>query len=123
MRLSFAQSSSERQTFLVQDVADEALPAALGAGVVVARDADTLTIATAAHILMPGRHLQVLDEAGLIAIEKGYDRNRPQTLCRITANGRQRYLDYLKVLEQVVRDAAAGSGERSRAIAQRLAPA
>ncbi len=52
------------------------------------------------------RHLQVLDEAGLVAIEKGYDRNRPQTICRITADGRRRYLDYLKVLEQVVRDAA-----------------
>jgi DNA-binding MarR family transcriptional regulator len=52
------------------------------------------------------RHLQVLEEAGLVAIEKGYDRNRPQTLCRITPEGRRRYLDYLKVLEQVVRDAA-----------------
>jgi DNA-binding MarR family transcriptional regulator len=52
------------------------------------------------------RHLQVLEEARLIAIEKSYDRNRPQTICRITAQGRQRYLDYLKVLEQVVRDAA-----------------
>ena len=52
------------------------------------------------------RHLQVLEEAGLIASEKGYDRNRPQTLCRITEKGRERYLDYLKVLEQVVRDAA-----------------
>ena len=52
------------------------------------------------------RHLQVLEEAGLIDIEKGYDRNRPQTVCRITAQGRRRYLDYLKVLEQVVQDAA-----------------
>jgi len=52
------------------------------------------------------RHLQVLEEAKLITIEKGYDHNRPQTVCRITAQGRQRYLDYLKVLEQVVRDAA-----------------
>jgi len=52
------------------------------------------------------RHLQVLEEASLIAIVKGYDHNRPQTVCRITAQGRQRYLDYLKVLEQVVRDAA-----------------
>ncbi len=52
------------------------------------------------------RHLQVLEEARLIAIAKGYDRNRPQTVCRITPQGRQRYLDYLKVLEQVVRDAA-----------------
>jgi len=52
------------------------------------------------------RHLQVLEEAGLIDIEKGYDHNRPQTLCRITAQGRRRYLDYLQVLEQIVRDAA-----------------
>ena len=52
------------------------------------------------------RHLQVLEEAKLIEIQKGYDRNRPQTICRITAQGRERYLDYLKVLEQVVRDAA-----------------
>ena len=52
------------------------------------------------------RHLQVLEGAGLVQIQKGYDHKRPQTLCRITASGRQRYLDYLKVLEQVVRDAA-----------------
>jgi DNA-binding MarR family transcriptional regulator len=55
------------------------------------------------------RHLQVLEAANLIAIEKGYDRNRPQTVCRITAEGRRRYLDYLKVLEQVVRDAASAA--------------
>jgi DNA-binding MarR family transcriptional regulator len=52
------------------------------------------------------RHLQVLEEAKLVKIEKGYDHNRPQTVCRITEQGRQRYLDYLKVLERVVRDAA-----------------
>src|SRR5215467_12271496 len=52
------------------------------------------------------RHLQVLQEAGLVAIEKGYDGNRPQTILRVTPQGRQRYLDYLAVLEQVVRDAA-----------------
>ena len=52
------------------------------------------------------RHLQVLEEAGFIDIQKGYDHNRPQTLCRITAQGRRRYVDYLQVLEQIVRDAA-----------------
>jgi DNA-binding transcriptional ArsR family regulator len=52
------------------------------------------------------RHLQVLQEAELVEIEKGYDKNRPQTICRITFGGRRRYLDYLNVLEQVVRDAA-----------------
>src|SRR5213592_1149027 len=52
------------------------------------------------------RHLQVLQEAELVSVEKGYERNRPQTICRITDEGRRRYLDYLGVLEQVVRDAA-----------------
>jgi len=52
------------------------------------------------------RHLQVLEGAGLVAIEKGSDGNRPQTLCRITPLGRQRFVEYLATLEQVVRDAA-----------------
>ena len=51
------------------------------------------------------RHLAVLAEAGLVEIEKGFDKGRPQTLCRITVEGRRRYLEYLAVLEQVVRDA------------------
>lgn len=55
------------------------------------------------------RHLAVLEDAGLIDIEKGYDHNRPQTICRITPEGRRRYLDYLSVLEQVVRDAASAA--------------
>jgi DNA-binding HxlR family transcriptional regulator len=55
------------------------------------------------------RHLQVLQATGLVAIEKGYDRNRPQTICRVTPVGRRRYLDYLAVLEQVVRDAASAA--------------
>ena len=53
------------------------------------------------------RHLQVLQEAGMVEIVKGYERNRPHTRCRLTETGRQRFLDYLAVLEQVVRDAAA----------------
>lgn len=52
------------------------------------------------------RHLQVLQEAKLVRLSKGFEHNRPQTVCRITAQGRARYLDYLAVLEQVVRDAA-----------------
>jgi DNA-binding MarR family transcriptional regulator len=52
------------------------------------------------------RHLQVLEKAKMVEIEKGFDRNRPQTFCRISASGRKRYLEYLSTLEQVVRDAA-----------------
>jgi DNA-binding MarR family transcriptional regulator len=57
------------------------------------------------------RHLSVLEEAKMVEIIRGHDRNRPQTICRITASGRRRYLDYLETLEQVVRDAA--SAEKS----------
>jgi len=52
------------------------------------------------------RHLQVLQAAKLVDISKGFEHNRPQTLCRITARGRKRYLDYIGVLEQVIVDAA-----------------
>lgn len=52
------------------------------------------------------RHLAVLQEAGLVEIDKSFENNRPQTVCRITDDGRARYLDYLTVLERVVRDAA-----------------
>src|ERR1700691_4186638 len=54
------------------------------------------------------RHLSVLESAKLVEILKGHDRNRPQTVCRITTNGRERYLEYLSTLEQVIKDAAKG---------------
>ena len=56
------------------------------------------------------RHLRVLEEAELVEIAKGHERNRPQTVCRITAWGRKRYLEYLETLEQVVRDEARADG-------------
>ena len=70
------------------------------------------------------RHLQVLEEAGLIEITKRFEANRPQTTCRITAEGRKRYMRYLAVLEQVVRDAAdAAKGEFAPIGGRRIAPA
>jgi DNA-binding MarR family transcriptional regulator len=57
------------------------------------------------------RHLSVLENAKMVEIVKGHDRNRPQTVCRITVNGRKRYLEYLSTLEQVVRDAANGTSQ------------
>ena len=51
------------------------------------------------------RHLQVLNEAGFVEVWKGFQRNRPQTLCRLTDEGRRRFLEYINVLENVVADA------------------
>lgn len=59
------------------------------------------------------RHLSVLEKEEIIEIVKGHDRNRPLTICRITASGRKRYLEYLSTLEQVVRDAAKGTTDES----------
>jgi DNA-binding MarR family transcriptional regulator len=39
------------------------------------------------------RHLQVLRTAKLIEITKDTDQSRPHTFCRMTANGRKRYLE------------------------------
>ncbi len=55
------------------------------------------------------RHLRVLETDKMIEIVKGHDRNRPQTICRITPEGRKRYLEYLSTLEQVVKDAVKGT--------------
>ena len=69
------------------------------------------------------RHLRVLETEGMVEIVKGHDRNRPQTVCRITASGRARYVEYLSTLEQVVRDAAKVTEERSAAgLVHSLAP-
>ncbi|HWM69707.1 MAG TPA: transcriptional regulator [Steroidobacteraceae bacterium] len=70
------------------------------------------------------RHLQVLEEAGLISIFKGIEHNRPLTLCRVTTTGRKRYVDYLSVLEQVILDAeSAVKSERAAKDADKPAPA
>lgn len=52
------------------------------------------------------RHLQALQEAGLVEVWKGYHKRRPQTLCRLSAEGRDRFLAYLAELEKVIQDAA-----------------
>jgi DNA-binding transcriptional ArsR family regulator len=51
------------------------------------------------------RHLEVLREAGLVEVWKGVEGRRPQTLVRLTAEGRKRFLSYLEELERVVNDA------------------
>ena len=59
------------------------------------------------------RHLDVLHEAGLIEIWKGFENRRPQTLVRLSPEGRQRFLAYLEELEQVVRDAMPRAAKRA----------
>lgn len=52
------------------------------------------------------RQIQLLQEAGFVEVWKGYNNNRPQTLCRLTPSGQERFLEYIAVLEDVVQNAA-----------------
>ena len=72
------------------------------------------------------RHLTVLQEAGLVEIWKGFKGRRPQTLCRLTDDGRRRFVEYVSVLESVVADAldAAKTGrQKKRGVPQGFSPA
>ena len=60
------------------------------------------------------RQLQVLQEAELVEIHKGYKNNRPLTVVRLTGDGRARFLEYIAVLENVVADAQASPARRGR---------
>ena len=51
------------------------------------------------------RHLQVLEEAKLVEVIKTFEGKRPLTTCRLTRAGRERFLDYIAVLERVVKEA------------------
>jgi DNA-binding transcriptional ArsR family regulator len=62
------------------------------------------------------RHLDVLREAGLVDVWKGFENRRPQTLCRLSVEGRQRFVAYLEELEQVIRDAMPKAARRAERI-------
>jgi DNA-binding MarR family transcriptional regulator len=62
------------------------------------------------------RQLQVLQEAALVEILKGFKNNRPQTTVRLTPEGRERFLEYITVLEGVVADAMGAASKAPRRI-------
>jgi DNA-binding MarR family transcriptional regulator len=49
------------------------------------------------------RHLSVLEEAGLVKVEKGYKGRRPRTWVQITGRGRSALAAELDVLARLVR--------------------
>jgi DNA-binding MarR family transcriptional regulator len=64
--------------------------------------------------LTPGnlsRHLTVLEEAGLIQVEKGYEGRRPRTWVRITRDGRAALAAELSALTELVRRHGPGDGD------------
>ena len=67
------------------------------------------------------RHLDTLREAGLVEIWKGFAGRRPQTVVRMTAEGRRRFAAYLEELERVIKDALP-KASTSAGRAKRLPP-
>ena len=49
------------------------------------------------------RHLTVLEEAGMVTVEKGYEGRRPRTWVRITRQGRSALASELEALARLVR--------------------
>lgn len=48
--------------------------------------------------------LDKLSTAGYISVEKGYAGKKPRTLCRITAAGRDAFIDYVDALRTYLGD-------------------
>lgn len=93
--------------------------ARLGILTSLAGHADGLSFTEVRHLtgLTDGnlsRHIQVLEEAGLVTLIKGYEGKRPHTRCRLTDEGRARFADYLDALERVLRDAARATAGSKR---------
>lgn len=52
------------------------------------------------------RHLKVLEEGGLVVIRKRFVGAKPLTTVLMTDTGRERFIDYLRSLEEVLKTAA-----------------
>lgn len=59
------------------------------------------------------RHLDVLSDAGMVKVIKGYEGRRPQTIVRVTPTGRKRFVEYLGELERVLRDAQTSNAKQT----------
>jgi DNA-binding MarR family transcriptional regulator len=50
-----------------------------------------------------GAHLRVLEDAGYVAVAKGFEGRKPRTTCRMTPAGRRAFAKYLEGLESLIR--------------------
>ncbi len=48
------------------------------------------------------RHIQVLEEAGLVRVEKGFEGRRPRTWVSATRSGRKALADELRALNELI---------------------
>lgn len=52
-----------------------------------------------------GAHLGKLEEAGYVTIEKRFVKRKPRTTCRLTTSGRRAFLEHVKRLDAIAREA------------------
>ena len=69
------------------------------------------------------RHIQILKKAGMIEVVKGYEGNKPNTLCKITDFGEKKYVSYVNELEKVIKDAKILSDKKNSVISPDLSKA
>lgn len=62
------------------------------------------------------RHLRVLEEAGLVQIQKGYDGRRPRTWVHSTSAGEAAFAQELTVLRDIVSQAEAAARDAERSV-------
>ncbi|MCU0612475.1 MAG: transcriptional regulator [Candidatus Eisenbacteria bacterium] len=58
------------------------------------------------------RHVRSLAQEGIVEIDKRFVGNYPRTTITLSSEGRERFLEYLGVLEAVLHDAARRLGTR-----------
>ena len=66
------------------------------------------------------RQLQLLQEGDFVEVVKSTKNNRPHTQVLLTESGRERFLEYISVLENVVADAMAAKRSTNDAVSPRL---
>src|SRR5882757_6098483 len=49
-----------------------------------------------------GAHIQTLEEAGYVAVEKDFADNRPRTRVKLTKQGRRAFEDYVAYLRELI---------------------
>jgi DNA-binding MarR family transcriptional regulator len=59
------------------------------------------------------RHLSTLQEAGLVSIGKSTKGKRSHTLVQLTPDGKERFLGYLALLEEIVSGALSATESKS----------
>jgi DNA-binding MarR family transcriptional regulator len=60
------------------------------------------------------RHIAVLDQAGLVKVEKGYESNRPRTWVQATRAGRAALRAELAALQELITRVESGEPDRKK---------